>query len=93
MSRRYQAARRDLSRRGNHAPAARLGGVRLGLCCQFAAQPIKFRTTTVAALQRKTCREQLRHLAEVEAKAWELALGRLQGYLHSAEEFSWPCPK
>ena len=93
MSHAHKAAERDLSRRGNHAPAARLGAVRLGLCCQFAAQPIKFRTTTAAALQRKTRREQLRHLAEVEAKAKELALGRLQGYLDSAEQFSWPCPK
>jgi len=85
MSHAHQAAKRDLSRRGHHAPAARLGAVRLGLCCQFAAQPIKFRTTTAAALQGKTRWEQLRHLAEVEAKAKELALSRLQGYLDTAE--------
>ena len=39
--------------------------LRLGLCCQFAAQPIKFRTTTATALQRLPRREQLARLAEL----------------------------
>ena len=41
--------------------------LRLGLCCQFVAQPIKFRTTTVAALTRLPRREQLQRLAELVA--------------------------
>ena len=35
-------------------PAA--GGLRLGLCCQFAAEPIKFRTTTATAMATSTAR-------------------------------------
>lgn len=52
-------------------PAGSLGGgkeksqLRLGLCCQFAAQPIKFRTTTAAALARLDRKEQLARLAEL----------------------------
>ena len=38
-------------------------GVRLGLCCQFADQPIRFRTTTATALARLARDEQLRRLA------------------------------
>ena len=78
MSHAHKAAKRDLSRRGIHAPAARLGALRLGLCCQFAAQPIKFRTTTAAALQRKTRREQLRHLADLCAANADSLLAALQ---------------
>ena len=37
--------------------------VRLGLCCQFVAQPIRFRTTTATALQRLPRQEQLRRLS------------------------------
>lgn len=36
------------------------GGLRLGLCCQFMAQPIKFQVTTATALQRLPRPEQLR---------------------------------
>lgn len=39
--------------------------LRLGLCCQFAAQPIKFHTTTATALQRLPRREQLARLTEL----------------------------
>jgi UV DNA damage endonuclease len=78
MSHAHKAAKRDLYRRGNHAPAGRLGALRLGLCCQFAAQPIKFRTTTAAALQRKTRREQLRHLADLCAANADSLLAALQ---------------
>ncbi len=38
---------------------------RLGLCCQFAAAPIKFRTTTAAALVRLPRPAQLERLAEL----------------------------
>lgn len=37
--------------------------LRLGLCCQFAAQPIKFRTTTVTAMLRLGREERLARLA------------------------------
>lgn len=40
-------------------------GLRLGLCCQFVAQPIKFRVTTATALQRLPRRQQLLRLAEL----------------------------
>lgn len=39
--------------------------IRLGLCCQFIAQPIKFRTTTAASLARLPRAEQLARLAEL----------------------------
>ncbi|HEX6984756.1 MAG TPA: UV DNA damage repair endonuclease UvsE, partial [Planctomycetaceae bacterium] len=41
---------------------------RLGLCCQFAEQPIAFRTTTAAALGRLSRRGALDKLAEVIAQ-------------------------
>lgn len=44
-----------------------LNQLRLGLCCQFVAQPVKFRTTTVTALTRLPRREQLQRLAELVA--------------------------
>jgi UV DNA damage endonuclease len=65
MSHRHNAAKRVRPRPGKSAPGARSGGLRLGLCCQFAAEPIKFRTTTAAALQRLSRREQLRRLADL----------------------------
>ncbi len=40
-----------------------MGGLRLGLCCQFIAQPIKFRVTTATALQRLPRRERLLRVA------------------------------
>lgn len=40
-------------------------GVRLGLCCQFLEQPIKFRVTTATAMQRLSRREQLARFAEL----------------------------
>jgi UV DNA damage endonuclease len=39
--------------------------VRLGLCCQFADEPIKFRTTTATALLKLARTERLRRLAEL----------------------------
>jgi UV DNA damage endonuclease len=37
--------------------------LRLGLCCQFAREPIKFRTTTATAMLRLSRRERLARLA------------------------------
>jgi len=44
-------------------PGIAAGALRLGLCCQFIAQPIKFSTTTATALARQPRREQLARLA------------------------------
>jgi UV DNA damage endonuclease len=44
---------------------AMLGGLRLGLCCQFLEQPIKFRVTTATAMQRLPRRAQLARFAEL----------------------------
>lgn len=41
------------------------GGWRLGLCCQFANEPIKFRTTTVTAMLRLSKPQRLARLAEL----------------------------
>lgn len=43
-------------------PAA-AGGLRLGLCCQFAAEPIRFRVTTAASLRKLTRTAALERLA------------------------------
>ena len=43
-------------------PTTRL---RLGLCCQFAREPIKFRTTTATAMLRLSRSERLARLAEL----------------------------
>lgn len=44
---------------------ATAGALRLGLCCQFFAQPIKFSTITATALARLPRREQLARLANL----------------------------
>jgi UV DNA damage endonuclease len=62
MTTRAPAAPRARRPRAGNAPVA---GPRLGLCCQFAAEPIKFRTTTAAALVRLTRAAQLARLAEL----------------------------
>jgi hypothetical protein len=49
----------------NSAPAGPLSALRLGLCCQFVAQPIKFRVTTATALQRLPRRKQRLRLADL----------------------------
>ncbi len=49
---------------------ATAGAIRLGLCCQFAEQPIKFRTTPATALAKLPRRKQLNRLAALcEANA------------------------
>lgn len=53
-------------------------GLRLGLCCQFMGQPIKFRATTATALKRLPRREQLRRLATLCAANAESLLAALQ---------------
>jgi UV DNA damage endonuclease len=52
--------------------------LRLGLCCQFAAEPIKFRTTTVTAMLRLAKRERLTRLAELCRANAEALLAALQ---------------
>ncbi|MBL6764783.1 MAG: UV DNA damage repair endonuclease UvsE [Verrucomicrobiae bacterium] len=54
------------------------GNLRLGLCCLFASEPIKFRTTTATAMLRLSRRERLARLSElclVNADALMAALG------------------
>lgn len=41
------------------------GALRLGLCCQFAREPIKFRTTTATAMLRLKKPERLARLAQL----------------------------
>jgi len=41
------------------------GGLRLGLCCLFAVEPIKFRTTTATAMLRLTRKQRLARLADL----------------------------
>ncbi len=57
---------------------SKVNNLRLGLCCQFASEPIKFRTTTVTAMLRLGQRERLARLAElclINANALLAALG------------------
>ncbi len=51
------------SRSGPKERADERTGVRLGLCCQFAAEPIRFRTTTVASLLRLSTLQRREKLA------------------------------
>jgi UV DNA damage endonuclease len=44
---------------------AKHSGLRLGLCCQFAHEPIKFRTTTATAMLRRSRPERLARIAEL----------------------------
>ena len=62
----------------NSKPAAKLGALRLGLCCQFLEQPIKFRVTTATAMQRLPRREQLARFAELCAGNAGALLAALQ---------------
>jgi UV DNA damage endonuclease len=60
------------------APFSIPRGLRLGLCCQFLAQPIKFRTTTAAVLVRLPRQEQLSRLATLCAANAESLLAALR---------------
>jgi UV DNA damage endonuclease len=52
--------------------------LRLGLCCQFAGEPIKFRTTTATAMLRLSKRERLPRLAELCRGNAEALMAALQ---------------
>ncbi len=52
--------------------------LRLGLCCQFAREPIKFRTTTVTAMLRLSRRDRLARLAELGRANADALLASLQ---------------
>lgn len=58
--------------------SAPTGVLRLGLCCQFLEQPIKFRVTTATAMQRLPRREQLARVAELCAANAESLLAALK---------------
>ena len=58
--------------------SASKGRLRLGLCCQFLEQPIKFRVTTATAMQRLSRREQLARCAELCAGNATSLLAALQ---------------
>ena len=64
--------------RGGAPPSAPPRGPRLGLCCQFAAEPIKFRTTTAAALLRLPRPTQLARLADLCRANADALLAALQ---------------
>lgn len=53
-------------------------GLRLGLCCQFVEQPIKFKTTTVAAVSRLDRKAQLRRFSELCASNAAALLASLE---------------
>jgi UV DNA damage endonuclease len=53
-------------------------GLRLGLCCQFIAEPIRFRTTTAKAMSVLPRAEQLRRLAALCVANAESLLAALQ---------------
>jgi len=52
--------------------------LRLGLCCQFLAQPIKFRVTTATAMQRLPRRDQLARFAALGSANADALLKALQ---------------
>lgn len=54
------------------------GHVRFGLCCQFAAEPIRFRTATATALLRLARKQRLARLAEVCRANADALLASLQ---------------
>ena len=58
--------------------SAPTGLLRLGLCCQFLEQPIKFRVATATAMQRLPRREQLARFAELCTANAEALLAALQ---------------
>ena len=60
------------------SPTRRPNGLRLGLCCQFAREPIKFRTTTVTAVLRLSKLARLAHLAELCRSNAEALLAALE---------------
>jgi len=59
-------------------PSAPAGALRLGLCCQFLEQPVKFRVTTATTMLRLPRRKQLARFAELCAGNAEALLAALQ---------------
>ena len=60
--------RRELAapiRKASPHPSIRAPQVRLGLCCQFVNQPIRFRTTTATNLMRMTLTDRLIKLSQL----------------------------
>lgn len=56
----------------------RLNTLRLGLCCQFVREPIKFRATTATAMLRLPRPEQLARLADLCRSNAEALLDSLE---------------
>ncbi len=65
-------------------PLVRSPCIRLGLCCQFSAQPIKFRTATATGLARLSRRDQLTRLADLASANAKTLLIALQFCLDNA---------
>lgn len=61
-----------------HSASGPPAPLRLGLCCQFVREPIKFRTTTVTAMLRLAKRERLARLAELCRSNTDALLAALQ---------------
>ncbi|MEY4384877.1 MAG: damage endonuclease [Verrucomicrobiota bacterium] len=55
-----------------------MNGLRLGLCCQFAREPIKFRTTTATAMLRMSKPQRLEKLGELCRANADALLASLQ---------------
>lgn len=60
------------------SPPRRPNSLRLGLCCQFAREPIKFRTTTVSAMLRMSKPARLTQLAGLCRSNAEALLATLE---------------
>ena len=69
---------RDMAAAKNKPTLTATSGLRLGLCCQFHEQPIKFRVTTATAMQRLSRRQQLARYAELCAGNAAALLAALQ---------------
>ena len=54
-----------MARTNRTPPQLRSRGLRLGLCCQFAREPIKFGTTTATAMLRRPKPDRLARLADL----------------------------
>jgi UV DNA damage endonuclease len=59
-------------------PRSDIAGLRLGLCCQFAREPIRFRTATATALMRLPAVTRLTRVAELCRANADALLGALQ---------------
>ncbi len=67
----------DVATNDSSAQENTIPGIRLGLCCIFREEPIKFRTTTAKAVSSLTARKRLRKLSDLalhNAQNLQLAL-------------------